>query len=237
MTVKISLRLSGIDLRDAAAYERISPELSDLFFEANGGVSLATVFTDEIDPTWVAADASRRVAKFLDGVTVVGVHDELVSVADIAGRCEVAAEAVRLWAAGKRRANLRPFPSPRQVVGSAAGGKQMSLYAWRDVVSWVREVIEIDPDEGVTYLDDVALARVNVELVDRGEWAIVDTSIRQVRMNSTRATDQLLPAGFTSLLFGDKPESLCTFSTALLVENGAHPSSPKGPRVAKVRVR
>jgi hypothetical protein len=237
VTVKISLRLSGIDLRHPAAYEQIGPELGDLFFEANGGVSLATVYTDEVDPTWVAADASRRVVKFLDGVVVVGVHDELVSLADIAGRCGVAAESVRLWAAGKRRASLRPFPSPRQVVGSAAGGKYMSLYAWRDVVSWVREVIEIDPDEGVTYLDDVALARLNAELVDSGQWAVVDTQVRSVSVNSTWDTDRLLHARFTNLSFGDAAKQFCTYSTAFLVENAAQSSARKVPRAAKVRVR
>jgi hypothetical protein len=237
VTVKISLRLSGIDLRQPAAYEQIGPELGDLFFEANGGISLATVYTDEVDPTWVAADASRRLAKFLDGVMVVGVHDELVSVADIAGRCGVAAEAVRLWAAGKRRASVRPFPSPRQVVGAAAGGKYMTLFAWRDVVLWVREVIEIDPDEGVTYLDDIARARLNAELVDAGQWQVVDTQVRSISVNSTWRTDQLLHGRFTDLVFGDSAKQFGTYLTALLVENTGHSPMRQGTSVAKVRLR
>jgi hypothetical protein len=168
MAVKIPLRLRGIDLRDVEAYDRIDPELDELSWEANGGVSLAVLYSD--DPPAVAtgdaADWARRIAKLIPGVCVVDVHDELVSNSDIAVRAGVAAEAVRLWAARKRRASLRPFPSPRQVVGSGSGGKVMNLYAWREVVSWIREVIGTDPDDGIEYLTDAELARLNAQLVD-----------------------------------------------------------------------
>jgi hypothetical protein len=166
MTVKIPLRLRGIDLRDVEAYDRIDPGLEELFWEANGGLSLAVVYSDE--PASAAgrdaADWARRIAKLMPGVTVADVHDELVSTSDIAARAGVAAEAVRLWAAGKRRATLAPFPAPHQVVGGGSGGKTMSLYAWREVVSWVREVIGIDPDEGIEYLDDARMTDLNAEL-------------------------------------------------------------------------
>jgi hypothetical protein len=98
------------------------------------------------------------------GELVAEVHDELVSVSDIAARAGVVAESVRLWTAGQRRASLRPFPPPRQVVGSGSGGKTMSLYAWRDVVLWIRDVIGIDPDEDFEYLTDAQLAELNAEI-------------------------------------------------------------------------
>jgi hypothetical protein len=166
MTVKIPLRLRGLDLRDAEAYNRIDPDLAELSWEANGGVSLAVFYSDDPSPVAVetAADWARRIAKLMPGVCVADVHDELVSVSDIAARTGVAAEAVRLWAAGKRRTSLRPFPAPRQVVGSGSGGKTMSLYAWREVVSWIREVIGTDPDEGIEYLTDAQHASLNAEL-------------------------------------------------------------------------
>jgi hypothetical protein len=168
MTVKIPLRLCGIDLRDVKAYDRIDPELAELSWEASGGVSLAVVYSDDSAPAAVqtAADWAKRITKLVPGVTVADVHDELVSTSDIAARAGVAAEAVRLWAAGKRRASLTPFPPPRQVVGSGSGGKTMSLYAWREVVSWVREVIGTDPDEDIEYLTDTQLADLNAELAD-----------------------------------------------------------------------
>jgi len=168
MTVKIPLRLQGLDLRDVGAYDRIDPALAELSWEANGGVSLAIVYSD--DPSAIAVgeatDWARRIAKLMPGVCVADALDELVSISDIAVRAGVAAEATRLWAAGKRRASLRPFPNPRQVVGSGSGGKTMNLYAWREVLSWIRDVIGIDPDDGIEYLTDTQLATLNAELAD-----------------------------------------------------------------------
>ena len=54
MTVKIPLRLAGLDLREVEAYERIPEELAALAFEAHGDVTLAIVFTNSQPP---AADA------------------------------------------------------------------------------------------------------------------------------------------------------------------------------------
>jgi hypothetical protein len=176
MTVKIPLRLQGIDLRDMEAYDRIDQELAELFWTSNGAVSLAILFSDAPAPV-AAADAvdwARRIAKLMPGVSVAEVHDELVSISDIALRVGVAHEAVRLWTVGKRRAALRPFPVPRQVVGSGSGGKTMNLYAWRDVVSWIREILDIDPDEGIDYLTDNELATLSAQIAavrqELSEW-------------------------------------------------------------------
>jgi hypothetical protein len=166
MTVKIPLRLAGVDLRDTAAYECVPDGLAELSFEAVGGVSLAVVYASESDPVAEAATWAHLIAELMPGVTVAEAYDELVSVSDISARCGVAAEAARLWAAGKRRASLRQFPGPRQVVGAGSGGKTMSLYAWRDVLAWAREVIGIDPDEGIDYLGDRQYVRLNAEIVN-----------------------------------------------------------------------
>lgn len=183
MTVKIPLRLRGLDLSEVEAYERIHPDLTELFWEANGGVSLAVLYSDDPLPSALdaAVDWSRRIAKLMPGVDVAEVHDELVSVSDIAARAGVVAESVRLWTTGKRRASLRPFPAPRQVVGSGSGGKTMSLYAWRDVVLWIRDVIGIDPDEGIEYLTDTQLAELNAEIAASSPGA----TWRPVRLEAT----------------------------------------------------
>lgn len=168
MTVKIPMRLQGIDLRDSEAYNRIHPDLEELFWMSNGAVSLAVLFSDAQPAVAVAdaADLARRITKLMPDVYVAEVHDELVSTADAAARAGVAHEAVRLWATGKRRrASIRPFPSPHQVIGTASGGKTMSLYAWREVLSWIREILGTDPDEGVEYLTDAEHAALNAELV------------------------------------------------------------------------
>lgn len=166
VTVKIPLRLSGLDLRNVEEYLRIPEEVAELGYEARGPISLAVVLSDEPNPAHEAADWARRINKLVDGVTVTGVYSELVNIPDIAARCQVAAEAVRLWASGKRRNKLRPFPDVAEVAGFDAGGKPVSMYAWSDVVSWVRDVLGTDPDEGVEYLSPWAVADLNAELAN-----------------------------------------------------------------------
>lgn len=186
MTVKIPLRLQGIDLRDAEAYERIPPELGELFWMANGAMSLAVVLSDDREAVAAteAADFARHIAKQMSNVLVAEVYDELVSVSDVATRVGVAPEAVRLWAARKRRASLRPFPTPRQVVGTGSGGKTMSLYAWREVLSWIREILCTDPEEGIEYLSDTQLADLNARLAviraERSAWHPIAVKNEQI---------------------------------------------------------
>jgi transposase-like protein len=186
MTVKIPLRLQGIDLRDAEAYERIPPELEELFWMANGAMSLAVVLSDDREAVAVteAAGFARHIAKHMANVLVAEVFDELVSVSDIATRAGVAPEAVRLWAARKRRASLRPFPAPRQVVGNGSGGKTMSLYAWREVLSWIREILCTDPEECIEYLSDTQLADLNARLAairaERSAWHPIAVKNEQI---------------------------------------------------------
>lgn len=163
MTLKIPLVVTGLDLRLAEDQDRIGPDLGELLWKANGPLTTAVLFTDASPAAAVAeaGDWVLRIHKHLPGVRVAGVLDELVSVGDIAARVGVSPETARLWATGKRRSGSRTrFPSPRQVVGSDSGSKQMSLYAWREVLSWCRTVLQVDADEGVDYLEDVDLAEL-----------------------------------------------------------------------------
>ncbi len=73
-------------------------------------------------------------------VSVVRFDPMLVSVPEIAERCQISRETARLWATGKRRAG---FPAPYTVIGSTA------VWFWSDVCDWVtaegREVDECTP--------------------------------------------------------------------------------------------
>lgn len=170
MHVKIALRLQGFDLRVDA--DGVPDDLDEVFLTAHGALTLAIVFTQDSDPLGAAEDAARRIAKCLPGARAVEVYDELVTTADIAHRCSVAAEAVRLWASGKRRHQVRRFPAPRQVIGTS-GAKSMNLYAWREVLTWTREVIGIDPDEDVDYLSDAQMLELNQYLHRAAAWTPV----------------------------------------------------------------
>lgn len=199
MYVKIPLRLSGLDLR--VDTHRVPEDLADLFFTSHGAISLAAVYTQDADPLGAAEDAARRIAKALPGVRAAEVFDELVTVTDIAHRCAVAAEAVRLWASGKRRQNVRPFPAPRQVIGTS-GSKSMSLYAWRDVVSWVRDSVGLDPDEGVTYLMDSQMHELNESLRRAERWT---SSWTQTAPNGGESAAAGGSAGVEAVLYPAAP--------------------------------
>lgn len=166
MAIEIPMRLRGIDLREDGAAESVPEGLGELFWMANGPISMAVLFSEKPseDAVTEAVGWAVRIAELMPGVRVAAVHDELVSISDIAVRASVAPEAARMWANGKRRAAKCPFPPPRQAVGGSAGGKTMSLYAWREVVAWAREALGRDHEEGVEYLTDAQLADLNARL-------------------------------------------------------------------------
>lgn len=164
MIMQIPLRVEGLD-PDSQAYLEMDSELEDdLIWTWNCGVLTATVLVEEGDPVEFALDAARRVRKLVPGAVISGAYDELVSISDIAARVGVAAEGVRLWADGKRRATTgNSFPRVEQAI--TQGRNTTRLYAWRNVVRWVRAAsMRLDPDEGVTYLSDEQFAELNAQL-------------------------------------------------------------------------
>lgn len=161
MLVRFALLLRGLDMRSADDRARIPERLHDLVFEASEELTYVVVICDELEASRFATEIARRIERHLEGVSVVAVHDELVSLSDIADRVDAAHEAVRLWAAGRRRADGRAFPLPRQVVSTGRGSRSTKLYAWREVVSWVREVLRLDPEDGIGFLADREIAEVN----------------------------------------------------------------------------
>jgi hypothetical protein len=164
VAVKIALRLSGLDLRAVESMLRIPDELAELGFQARGPISYAVLYAECDSPAHEAADWAREISKQMPGVRVAGVYDGLLGMAQIAVRCTVAPEAVRLWAAGKRRSAVRPFPAPREVIEQGRSGKLAPLFTWPEVLTWVRDVLGTDPDEGVTYLSPRQVADLNAEL-------------------------------------------------------------------------
>jgi hypothetical protein len=166
MTLKIALRLRGVDLRDAEAFGLIGSGLRGPSWEAREGMILAILYSEDRPPAAMreAVSWAGRIEKLIPGARVVEAHDELASAPEIAERSRMLSETAQAWVAGRGRAYSRPFPAPRHVVGGGLGGRVLSLYAWRDVVAWLREVIGIDPEEGIEYLTDAQHAALNAEL-------------------------------------------------------------------------
>src|SRR4051812_8441543 len=109
MLVRFALLLRGLDMRTADDRARIPEHLQDLAFEASEELTYVVVICEDQEAARVATDIARRIERSLLGVSVIAVHDELVSLSDVADRADVAHEAVRMWAAGKRRATGRAF--------------------------------------------------------------------------------------------------------------------------------
>jgi hypothetical protein len=102
MSIQIAERPQRLDPRDVGAYDRITPELSELFWMANGSVSLAVVSSEQPGQQAIdsAVDWARRIANLMPGVSVADARDELVNISDIASRASVAAEALRMRSNG-----------------------------------------------------------------------------------------------------------------------------------------
>ena len=166
---KILLRVRGVDLDDRATLDALATHLDDLGWESVAGQVTAVLYTDSPDPVAAALDVTQAIEKVLPGATVDSVDEQLVSVGDIADRLGITSEAVRLWAAGKRRVGASPFPEPRAHISQ--GRTLMKIWGWAEVVEWLRAAYGLDPEEGVRYLSRRDVAELNAELAHRSPRA------------------------------------------------------------------
>lgn len=162
MLFKVVLRLAGVDLRDPQDWEVFGEGTEDVHMEADGRLSLATLYAESAQEVMAcAADFAALLKSQGSRAVVAGVHDELVSVSTIADRVGLGAEAVRLWVQGERRGEA--FPRPVQIVGT--GSKPQQLFAWREVLDWVRQSLGCDPEEGVEYLSASQFAELSHQVL------------------------------------------------------------------------
>ena len=157
METSIVLIVEGVDLEDLETLIAVSERFDDLAWSSHDGQAFATLFTTAPDPVAHAASVAARIAEHVPGAQVTGVDEQLVSVGDIADRANVTPEAIRLWAAGKRRSG-NPFPRPRGRISQ--GRTQMKVWAWGEVHAWLRAEYKIPVEPNLTYLS----ARENVKL-------------------------------------------------------------------------
>jgi hypothetical protein len=147
--ITVPLVVSGIDLDDETTLDLIGTHFDELTWHSEAGRVIATLHTTGADPIGEAADVANAITAALPGAHVSGLDPQLVALGDIADRLGISSEAVRLWAAGKRRADT-PFPAPAGHV--SAGRTDMKIWSWPDVLTWLREEYHLDPEPDVTYL-------------------------------------------------------------------------------------
>ncbi|WNO65375.1 hypothetical protein RPQ02_16985 [Streptomyces sp. AM2-3-1] len=174
MKTHIPLIVHHVDLDDDGTAEQLALHLADFAWQETGGQVVATVFTASSDPVADAAAAALCIRRLLPQASVERVDEQFVSLADIAARAGLTHEAVRLWAAGKRRTAGAPFPAPRAEVGQ--GRTATKIWAWPEVLVWLKAHYCLDLEPGTAYLTAWQVARLNALLQERqqesppGRW-------------------------------------------------------------------
>jgi hypothetical protein len=159
--ITIPLVVTGVDLDDAATLDLVGAHFDDLTWHSESGQHIATLYTAAADPISAAVEVADAISAELPGARVTGIDPQLVALGDIADRLNISSEAVRLWAAGKRRAHT-PFPAPAGHV--SVGRTVMKIWSWPDVLTWLREGYHLDPEPNTTYLTASQTHRLAVKL-------------------------------------------------------------------------
>lgn len=183
MNTTITLHVDGVDLNDVPTLIATDEHLDDMAWASVDGLTTATIYMEDgSDPVCSTIEAARRIRNHLPNARPVAVHEELVSATDISHRIGVSRETVRTWAEKLR--GTQDFPSPRGSVGGGTRGAT-KVWAWADVVTWLRDSRHFDMDESFPSREEIAeinvsLARV-LQPVDHAWRAINDTHATAVK--------------------------------------------------------
>ncbi|MFD5984914.1 hypothetical protein ACH4A7_31995 [Streptomyces cyaneofuscatus] len=174
METHIPLIVRNVDLDDDSTAEQLALNLADFAWQEAGGQVVATFFTTSSDPVAAAAAAALCIRRVLPQASVERVDEQFVSLADIAARAGLSHEAVRLWAAGKRRTTGAPFPVPRAEVGQ--GRTATKIWTWPEVLVWLEAHYCLDLEPDTAYLTARQVAHLNALLQEpqkksrQGRW-------------------------------------------------------------------
>ncbi|MEV6422835.1 hypothetical protein [Streptomyces sp. NPDC051662] len=180
METHIPLIVRNVDLDDDSTAEKLALNLADFAWQETGGQVVATFFTTSPDPVAAAAAAALCIGRVLPQASVERVDEQFVSLADVAVRAGLSHEAVRLWAAGKRRAAGAPFPAPRAQVGQ--GRTATRIWVWPEILAWLEAHYCLDLEPGTSYLTAEQVARLNALLQERqqetgrGRWQTLSSA-------------------------------------------------------------
>ncbi|WP_458116955.1 hypothetical protein [Arthrobacter sp. D2-10] len=123
-----TVRVHGFDADDDVQLDRLySAPFSIVAAEIDGETELdATILASTERHAWHIFN--RFLADRLPEVHILRINLDLVSLSEIADRCDISRETVRLWSTGKRRS---AFPTSFTTTGS------MKLWAWSEVFRWL----------------------------------------------------------------------------------------------------
>ena len=174
-----------------AGLSELTAEVEDALYEAGCSDALLSFYgtAPVLDFDRRAATLEQAVFSAIDdvkranvGASVLRVEpDDLVNAADIARRCSVSREAVRLWTEARRGDG--DFPSPVARVGKS------TVWRWTDVVRWLRKRLAIDQDavDGADFLAALNAYLERSRTADiRARAALIEKQLRRASRPAPR---------------------------------------------------
>lgn len=123
--LKFHLAVDGIDLEDWDVLDALAEQAPDVQFVARDGATFAIVITDAslVD---ALLDTTSAITAVVPDAVCTRIDEDYVATPDIAKRCDVSRETVRLW-------SLKPdFPVARGVVGNG-----IKIWDWATINQWL----------------------------------------------------------------------------------------------------
>lgn len=126
--LKFRLVVDGIDVDDWDVIDALAEAAPGVQFMSRDGVTYAIVIS-EASLVDALLDVTSAVASVVAGARCLRVDEDFVAIPDVARRCDVSRETVRLW-------TLKPdFPAARGVVGNG-----IKIWDWATVNGWLQRV-------------------------------------------------------------------------------------------------
>jgi hypothetical protein len=141
--IEVTLRVQGADISDDSVDAVIAEHFPETVWDEADGLTTLTIFVDREDAVTETVALVRRIEAAVPGMKVVGVHRDLVGTTDISLRVGVSREGARKWSLSA------DFPMPFDYIGAGS----MKVWAWAEVVQWLKEARALDMDQELPSLE------------------------------------------------------------------------------------
>ena len=127
VTVKFTLAVTGVDVDDFDLLDRLVEALPHVHWGEVDGQVQADVYMPDMSVVHAVQQVTDALRAIVPTAGATRLLEDFVAVPDIAKRCDVNRETVRLWS------KEATFPVPRSVVGNG-----IKVWDWASVNSWLR---------------------------------------------------------------------------------------------------